>query len=302
MFNRFRLSLFLVGGLLLSFVNARGQDSLQVMEGKNTCSLGSQSSFSIQIPQVKQKEIMSAWRKYVKQGTKKSAEEDGGEIILSQAVIPALGIDTFTVYAKTEATDRGVLFTSFYHWNDSLFISSSIDVSKTEKISGFIRTFAIQEYKNAVEDELKTNQKMLKTLESNLEDLISENDNSAKKINEYKRNIEQLKSDIKTTDKELDLKSEEVIRQKLYVESYTGTPEAKAVEEKKFKDLSKQKNKLIDKKEDMYKEIDDKEKKIKDKERLIEKNTNEIIPAKKDQITAQKVAVQQVEVKLSVIK
>ncbi|MBK6445914.1 MAG: hypothetical protein IPF81_11670 [Bacteroidetes bacterium] len=83
------------------------------MEGKNMCSLGSQSSFSIQIPQVKQKEIMSAWRKYVKQGTKKSAEEDGGEIILSQAVIPALGIDTFTVYAKTEATDRGVLFTSF---------------------------------------------------------------------------------------------------------------------------------------------------------------------------------------------
>ncbi|MBK6445915.1 MAG: hypothetical protein IPF81_11675 [Bacteroidetes bacterium] len=143
---------------------------------------------------------------------------------------------------------------------------------------------------------------MLKTLEGNLEDLISENDNSAKKINEYKRNIEQLKSDIKTTDKELDLKSEEVIRQKLYVESYTGTPEAKAVEEKKFKDLSKQKNKLIDKKEDMYKEIDDKEKKIKDKERLIEKNTNEIIPAKKDQITVQKVAVQQVEVKLSVIK
>ena len=96
MFNRFRLSLFLVGGLLLSFVSARGQDSLQVMEGKNMCSLGSQSSFSIQIPQVKQKEILSAWRKYVKQGTKKSAEEDGGEIILSPAVIQALGIDTLT--------------------------------------------------------------------------------------------------------------------------------------------------------------------------------------------------------------
>lgn len=292
-----KLFIFYLPALLFPFL-AAGQELLQVAEGTNSCSLGSQASYSVSIPQAKLKEVKSAWKKYVRQGTKKSAEEDGNEIILSQAVLPALGPDTFTVIARTEAADNGVQFTTFYHWNDSLFMSSSIDGNQSEKIKSYVRTFALQQYKIAVEDQLSENQKTLKSLDNDLEELISSNEQSERKIKEHNRSIDQLKDEIKTTEKELELKSEEVIRQKMVVESFTGTPEARELEEKKLRELNKQKKKLIDRKENMHKDIDDYEKKIKDRERSIEKNKSELIPVKKDEITRQKEINKGIEEKL----
>ena len=92
---------------------------------------------------------------------KKSVEEEGKEFILSQAVIPALGTDTFTVYAHAESTDRGNKLHQFYHWNDSLFISSVLDVSKSEKNKSLVGQFAVEQYKKCSE---KMNWKMLNVL------------------------------------------------------------------------------------------------------------------------------------------
>lgn len=289
-----RLSVFLV----LLNISANAQDSLTVVEANNNCSLGMQASFSVIIPQAKLKDVTSSWKKFIKQGTKKSVEEEGKEFILSQAVIPALGTDTFTVYAHAESTDRGINFISFYHWNDSLFISSALDVSKSEKIKSLVRQFAVEQYKNAVKDELEDAQRTLKNLNNDLEELFSQNDRSEKNIKEYERSIERLKSEIKINEKETEMKSEEVIRQKQVVESFSGSPEAKELEDKKFKDLNKQKKRLQKDNESMHQDIDDFESKIKAREKSINQNSQDFIPAKKESIKTQENLVKSIEEKL----
>ena len=299
-----KLKRLLLSFLLLlfspGFLNA--QDSLTVTEGMNASSLGAQSSFSVVIPQAKMKDVLSGWKKYIKQGTKKSVEEEGKELILSQAVIPALGLDTFTVFARAESTDNGIRFISFFHWNDSIFMSSSVDVNKSEKIIHLVRQFAVEQYKKAVDYEVEASKRALSELNKDLENLNSQNDRCEKNIKEYERSIDRLKGEIKINEKESELKSEEVMRQKLLLESFQGTPEAKAAEDKKFKELSKQKKRLQSDNESMHKDIDDFEDKIKSRQKTIKLNSDDLIPAKKEAIMKQEAAVKMVEEKLKNIR
>ena len=291
----FLLLLFFPGFLI-------AQDSLTVTEGMNASSLGAQPSFSVVIPQAKMKDVLSGWKKYIKQGTKKSVEEESKELILSQAVIPALGLDTFTVFARAEAADNGIRFISFYHWNDSIFMSSSVDVNKSEKIIRLVRQFAVEQYKRAVDYELEASRRSLSELNRDLDDLNAQNGRSEKNIKEYERSIDRLKSEIKINEKESELKSDEVMRQKLLLESFQGTPEAKTAEDKKFKELSKQKKRLQSDNESMHKDIDDFEDKIKSRQKTIKLNTDELIPAKKEAIMKQEATVKFVEEKLKSIR
>ena len=88
-----------------------------------------------------------------------------------------------------------------------------------------------------------------------------QNDRSEKNIKEYERSIERLKSEIKINEKNRN-EIWGVIRQKQVVESFSGSPEAKELEDKNLKIWINKKTSSKDN-ESMHQDIDDFESKIK---------------------------------------
>lgn len=300
-FGIFTLFLFFLLALV-SASNLRAQDTLVVLESMRPSGMGTQPCFSILVPQRSPKEVSGGWKKYMRKETKKSVDEEGAELVLPSCILPSLGTDSLSVYAQVQPEGSGSRLYAFFQKSESSFVSGTSDEILAGSIRKFLLRFGTEEYKKALEDDLENEQKKLSQLETGLQELENNNVRSQKKIHENERSIDRLKSDIKLNEKEQDLKADEVLRQKLIVEAYQGSSEGKDAEEKKLRELNKQKKRLLKENENMHSTIDDLESKIKEYERSIDKTTKELIPGKNAEITAQKVMVKMAEEKLKNIR
>jgi len=278
------------------------QQEIKVEETTKPMSKGSQSGFVTEVPQAKLKDVTSGWKKYVKHDTKNSITEDNGDLIMKETMISNISPKPLYVYARFLETDMAVRLTAFFSEDDSTFISAQSSEDKSIAIKKFLRDFVVQQYKNAVYHELDAEKKKLAKLEGELDDLIKANDKANKRISENDRKIDKAKDDIAANRAEHEARATEVANQKEVVRGLSGTSgDVKDLAEKKLKDLEKEKKKLEKKGENLHGDADDYKSDTKQEERTIDKN-EDAQKMKKDEITAQKVVVKNVENKVNKIK
>jgi len=298
-------SFCLVFIFLLTGYSALSQELIEVKNAQAQMSKGNQPCYVVQIPQADLKIVQQNWIKKLQESTKVKVKELGQELILAGVVKPEITSDTIDIYSLLIIKDSAIILNAFVEIDSAFFgpkedktdlASDKIDNS----IRNYLRTFAVEQYKIAVEEELEGEEKILNTLEDDLKKLEKGEENLTKEISSLENDIEEKEREIKEIDILSDQKQQEIMAHSASMLTITGEAEKKAAKEKE-KELEKEK-KGIEK--DRSKAKDD----ISSYKSNIEKNQKEIKESqeqqelKKEEILNQQGVVKQVEVKLGGIK
>ncbi len=279
----------LIALLVLSANLTFAQDSLSVKEIHETISKGYKPGYSVYIPKAGYKDIQSIWKKQLKNDGKSDVSEKKNELILAKTILSDICPDSITIYSKVTPAASGITgatLSVFVMLRDS-FITSDVNPSVDGGIKSYMRTFAVNQYRNSVVNELTAEQKKLSVLKEDLRRMERENENCTKRINSGKNNIARFQEQISANEDNLETKKGEVDQQTEIVKDMTNSDQ-KLDEEKKLKQLQKEKNKLIDEIASLKSDIDKNNSQIDDLQKKFDLNTNTNIPAKKKEIEDQK--------------
>lgn len=295
-----RFLLFLTATTLPFLTSA--QQKIKILQLIQTCSKGEQSAYQTIIPQATLKDVEKNWKTYIKTKSKGKVEERNGEIFIYGAVNKNLAPEGFNLFSTLLETTEGVLLTAWFMRNDSVFISRETAPDKTLAAEKYLYDFAIAEYKAAVKNELNAENKKLTALESDLKQLINDEEKANKKINENQRAINRTRTEIRTNENDQRLKQDQITKQKITVESLkNASDDAQKAAEKTLKRLENELKKLVNENERLYKQIDKAEKEIREQQRNIDRSKQDQY-LKRSDIDKQKMLCKSIEDKLNNIK
>ncbi|MCX6275695.1 MAG: hypothetical protein NTV09_10870 [Bacteroidetes bacterium] len=289
----------IIPGIFILLVNlVFAQDSLNVSQVEKAMSHGTHIGFTIDIPQAKLKDVVNAWKKYIKRGeTKASVESNEDEYQISGTALTNISAQPMNVYTTIKEAEKAIRITSFFTEDDSNFISTSLNAEKASATEKLMKDFARMQYRLAVENELNDETKNLEKLENEKEDLINDNEKSNKNISEYERKIDRAKAEIESNGSEQSKRRADVANQKEIVRSTTPKTETYDLEEKKLNSLEKELKKLEKQGENLHSDIDGWNSDIRSEKRKIEKTDDEI-KEKKEAMSKQKDHVKDVKEKM----
>lgn len=296
----------LFGILLVLPLFLKAQKKVEVTQEKINLSVGIQPAYRVEIPEGEMESVKKDWIKLIRQNTKSKVAITGTEINIVGTLIKDIYDKPFNIYSALMSQDSGIILIAAYEI-DSLFFEF-IEGNKTiqsdkinSSIKGMMRDFAIEQYKNEVNNQLNSEEKKLEKLNGEFESLNAKIENDRKEIKENEQNIKNSQDAIATNEKDNERILKEIDKKKEDYSSVKDDPELEKVAKSQLKDLEKEKKSIENNLENEQKNIITYQANIDDLNRAIENNLK-LIEEKKTEITNQESIVKQVNTRLKGIK
>ena len=281
------------------------QEVIEVKSLQAQMSKGTQPCYQVNIPEADMNTVQKNWIKKIQESTKIKVIEKDQELLLAGVVKKELTSDTINIYSLIIPKENYLELNVFYEI-DSVFFKPNEDKTDlaSEKIDSSIKkyllSFATEQYRLVVKKELEGEQNELETMQADLEKLIKEEENLRKDNASLETDIEDYEREVAETDKNIELKNQEILNHTLTMQTITGE-EARKVAEDDHKDLEKEKKQLVKDRGKAKEGISDSKSKIEKNTKAIEESLKDQ-EAKKEEIEIQTEVVKQVEEKLEGIK
>lgn len=266
---------------------------------KKLMSRGENMAVIVKIPEADIKSVQKGWEKAIKNKTKSKVQKELNETWIASTLLTEIFKDPIAVYGKVIATEEGIDVMAFFEV-DSTFISDENDEEKVASVSRFMRRFGVAQYKNAVSEQLKSEEKKLKEYKHRLSKLQKENEKLHKNIKANESNIINRESDIEVNKSDQVINGKEAEKYKLEI-STARDPEQEKEAKKALKGKEKEKKRLQKKNQEMHKDIARFRAEIEKAKRDIQYNLDQQA-MEDDAIKKQIVMVRAVENKLTKIK
>jgi hypothetical protein len=181
--------------LLLFFcwltINAMGQETLEVKIVNRPSSVGIHSAFEVSVPQATTDEAIDLWKKTItpKKLFKKTPklEKVKDEWRVNDILIDDISNSPLNIITQV-ASYPGHIYIRIFLQSEGGFLGSEGSSQKTiEAAEQYIYDYAIELYRQAVEKELKEEEKALKSLEKEQDKLVSKNKKYNSKIDDAKK-------------------------------------------------------------------------------------------------------------------
>ncbi len=286
--------------LLLS-ISAFSQ-SISVKESNEKFSTGSQNAITTTIIENKLDDVLSQWKKVLKDFKNEKVKDSDNEVFGDNILIKDWGNNPVDFYTKFEENKKDKTVKMMVAVDlGGTYLSSSKDKDKYKFVEKMVKEFAVKQSKAPIEDAIKDATKLQAKQEDQQKDLEKDNKNLNNDIVDYKSKITRAETDIVTKNGELEKKKGEVAIQKKVVEASAGAVNEQAKSSKKiYEKLTDQEKDLEKDKKNLKEDIEKYKNKIKDAEKDIKKNEEEQVK-KKAEIEAQKKAVETLKTKLNAV-
>ncbi len=265
--------LFLAMVHLLAPATLFAQRKIVVEDVIREMSLGMQPGFEMTIPEVTFRGIESKLTKFMRQGSRGRVERGNGDLFITAVSDKNIHHEPFNLYVRHLEVQDGVRITAFYTPDDTTFFSGTVHAEVAMAIRNELREFGVARYREAVNGELHSQERILDDMEDELEAVIKESRQMEKTIKDSKRNIERRKEEIRDLKNRIGAKGDEIMVQHDIINSLRGTGgEEEKISKKRLRELEKEKKKMeksVDRKSD---DIGNLENKIDDARRAIDKN------------------------------
>lgn len=284
--------------LVILSLNGFSQNPIAVNVSPAPVSMDTQSSFVVLIPQAVLKDVKRDWLKYMNYGSPGKATEMNGENLQTGVVNKNISAAPFNIYSKLTETTEGV---RLLVWLDERSISTQPSRAQHLALQKYVYDFAVQQYRLAVQKELKTEQAKQKKLENDLAGFIKGEEKSTKTVNANMRSTERTSDAITTNNGDIQNSTEKISDQKQNVERNAADPNAQKGAKKTLAELEGEKKDLQKQNETQNKKVDNK-----NKENRAEMRSMETSQENQANTTAalekQKQVVRDVQIKLDNIK
>lgn len=292
--------LFTLSSFIISF--STFSQSILVKEGNEKFSTGSQNAITTTIYENNLNDVLSEWKKVLKDFKYEKVKDDDNEVFGDNILIKEWGNNPVDFYTKFEENKSNKTVNMSVAVDlGGVYLSSSADKDKYNYIEKLVKDFAIKQTKAPLEEAVKDAEKLLAKKEDQQKDLEKDNKNLHEDITDYNAKIRKAETDLVAKEGELVKKKSEVAVQKKVVEASSGAVSEQAKSAKKIYDkLADQEKDLEKDKKDLKEDIEKYKDKIKDAEKDIKKNEEEQVK-KKAEIDAQKKAVEAVTTRLKAV-
>lgn len=291
--------------LSMLFHPVKAQENIEVSINPAQMSKGTQPCYSVTIPQAELKSVQQGWIKKLQENNKAKVKESGQELIFAGGLKAEIAPDSVNIYTLLVPTDSSVTLNLFIEI-DSVFFSPKEDKTdlasdKTDNnIRVYVRSFAVDQYRLAVENELENEQKTLKTMQNDLEKLQKDEKNLKNDNVSLESEIESTEREITEIDQNILLKNQEIFEHNASTGKLALEADKKAALDKQ-KDLEKEKNQLEKSKAKAKEKVSDDKSEIKKNEKAITES-EEQQALKQEEITKQNEVILKVQTKLNGIK
>ena len=236
-------------------VSAQAQEEIVVTMKNKSFSIGEVPAFVSFIPEANYAQVAKAWEKYLEQGTKENVLFENGEYVILSKAYEKVSSTPLNIYAYLKEYERELLLVCAIQMNGE-FISKEMDEEIYIPAKKYVRDFAVESYKNAVSDKIKEEEKVLKKLESDKNQLTLQKENILSSINQYERNTITKQDDITLNKLDLSNKVIQIQAQKeLILQLANAGEEAQEEAEKVLKDMEKDFKKLQKANENLHQDI-----------------------------------------------
>jgi hypothetical protein len=237
------------------------EDSIQI--GKSVL-----PALSVTIPESEFDKTLKAWIRELQAGTKSKVVTENSEMSIFGAKIKSISPNPVNVYSKLDKLDSMlVLYASFETKKDEYVVGSS-GAPEFAKAKDFLKEFAKAQYLDVAKDQANAEEKKLKDLQRELSSLENEKSRMLRSIESNKNSIISEKENITLMNNELNTVRVAMVGQDSILASMEEGP-AKKAKAAEIKDLDKRNRKAQN-------SIESSEKKINRSNEEIEKATNSI--------------------------
>lgn len=258
-------------------------------------------AFVVEIPQADYKDVVRSWTKYLKNNFKEKVYTENGEISIDKKYLPKIANDSIDIQSYVKEYEGNIVLAASFKLKGT-YISDDSDEEVYYPTKNYVRTFAIKEYKKAVNSELKEEKRKHSKFDVQLKSLQHTNDSYQDAIKVSKREILSTKDLITLNEMDQSSKVLQIQTQKEVIYRLVNTPGDEQKDAKKMlKKIEAEFKKMQNKKKNLHNKIDNLETKIRENDRSIEENEKEqkFLKLEKDD---QEYIVRKVEKKLERIK
>jgi hypothetical protein len=289
------LTAFFFAGLAFS-------QSVNTKETSEKFSTGSQNAVVTTIFENNANDVISEWKKVLKDFKYEKVKENDNEVFGDNILIKEWGNNPVDFYAKFEENKKDRTLKMFVAVDlGGAYLTSSVDKDKYKYVEKMVKDFAINMTKEPIAAAVKVNEKQLGKFEDDQKDLEKDNKNSKLDIEELKKKIAKAEKDIVGKDVDIEKKKSEVHIQKKVVDASSGAVSEQAKSSKKILDkLEGQLSDLENDKKNLKEDIENYNKKIKKEEADIKTNEENQVK-KKSEIENQKKVVAETKKKLDAV-
>lgn len=205
--------------VLISISAAKAQTTFTANEVRQFMSKGEQNGIEVILNGTKPdeaKDAISKWAKKMK--AKVVMDKKNPEIFIDNAQIPTVSANVVDMYAIVTPVDNGSKVTIFTDLGGA-FITSAAYGSQYAGMEALMKKFARDQAIAVVEEQLKMEDKNLKTLNGNLKDLIKDKEGYIKDIEKAKALIQQREQDIIKNDADQAAKQQQISIQQQIIET-----------------------------------------------------------------------------------
>ena len=295
-------SLFIAGEIAAQTDSVYVGRPIVVEDISKTMSKGNQPGFKIDVYQAKKTGAVNALTKTIKEENRAKLELVNNEYVVHGAVIKDISSAPMNVYSIVNEYEDHVELLFFYE-KDSAFLSKEKNESEYLSARKFTRDFAVTAYRGAVQEQIDAENKKLKDLESQLQQLTNENDKLKKGISEENQKISSSKEKISSGELDQERVRKQILDQKGVVDqARSGTnEELEKEEEKKLKGYENDLSKLENQEDGLHKSITNSEANVREYERSLTDNET-AVKLKQEEVTSQKDVVNKLQKKLDGIQ
>lgn len=291
--------MYLFGIAVFFAVPLFAQQPIEVVEAECKFKHGNHPGLSLTIPEVKYDVIAKSWTKRLEKRTKSKIIVENGEYSIFGALMPEITENPLNVYSVLRSQDSAVVLEVSFELKPKEFLSKAQSEKEYALIKDHLYQYGKEEYTSVAEEQLKEEEKILKTMEKELNSLQDEKSKSEKNIVEENNKILNSTDQIDLLKKDASFLNDKLGEEKAALLKLDDE-EMKKTKESQIKDLEKNKKKVLKNIEDLQKKNVDSNSAIHTAEMDIETNINNQL-AKTDEIERQKLVVEKATNKLNTI-
>lgn len=216
--NAVRIPL-LLAAIFFSAIAVKAQNTFTVNEVRQFMSKGEQNGMEIILAGSTPEDTKDALEKWAKKmKAKVVSSKKSPEVFIDNAQVPTVSANTVDMYVIVTQVENGTKLTVFTDLGGA-FISSSAYSTQYAGMEALIRKFTKDRAIDVVEAQLKSEEKILKTINGDLKDLVEKKQDYIKEIEKAKALIQQREQDIIKNDADQAAKQQQISLQQQIIET-----------------------------------------------------------------------------------
>ena len=207
---------------------------IELREGSEKFSTGTQNAISTTIFANKQDDVQSGWKSLMKDYKNEKVKSDKNEVFGDNVLIKEFGNNPVDIYATFEENKKDMTVNMHVAFDlGGAYLKSSEQKDKYNEAEKIIKAFAVKMTKEPLQQKVKDAEKVQSKMEDDQKGLEKDNKNLKGDIDDYKNKITKANQDIVTKNAELEKKKSEIEIQKKVVDASAGAVNEQAKHRKK---------------------------------------------------------------------